>query len=349
MPPRTDDCASAEAWFREHGLPYFVDETRTEVRRRLHRSRLVLVLLVALVIGVAVGVVTGIASPSDGGSAGFTTGVSVALAVAALYALRALQTAAIARWAAGRALSSLGLLVPLATRALPMLLLFITFLFINTEVWQVADAMSPGVLAGSVLFFGLAAVFFLVSRLGEELDVVDDIVETEAVVAGCTGTPLETAARELAARRTDLGVDTQVVGLEKANLVLALVVAQAVQVLLLALAVSSFFIVFGAVAIDDTVIASWIGEQPDYPVAHLVSVQLAKVAVFLGSFSGLYFTVYAVTDATYRQQFFTEILRELERAVGVRAVYRHLRDLPHERPDDELRDAGRPAPPAPAG
>ena len=78
----------------------------------------------------------------------------------------------------------------------------------------------------------------------------------------------------------------------------------------------------------------------------MVSVQLAKVAIFLGSFSGLYFTVYAITDATYRQQFFTEILRELERAVGVRAVYRDLQD---DRREDDVTDGGRPAPPAPAG
>ena len=172
-------------------------------------------------------------------------------------------------------------------------------------------------------------MFFLVARLGEELDDVDDIVETEQVVAGCVGTPVESAARDLAARRTDLAVDTQVVGLEKANLVLALVIAQAVQVLLLSVAVSLFFMVFGSVAIDDDVIVSWIGEEPDYPLVDgFVSVQLAKVSIFLGSFSGLYFTVYAVTDAIYRQQFFTEILRELERAVGVRAVYRTVKDLP---------------------
>ena len=91
-------------------------------------------------------------------------------------------------------------------------------------------------------------------------------------------------------------------------------------------------------------ITSWIGEEPDYPVLDgFVSVQLAKVSMFLGSFSGLYFTVYAVTDATYRQQFFTEILRELERAVGVRAVYRSLRDRP------DLTAGGTPAPPGPAG
>ena len=335
---------SAEGWFLDHGLPYFVDERRDDVRRQLHRSRVVLVLAAALVLGGAAGVAVGLLREKDAGSNGFTTGLTVALIVVALYALRALQTTAIARWAGGRALGSLGLLVPLATRALPMLLLFITFLFINTEVWQVASALSPGVLGGSVLFFGLAAVFFLVSRLGEELDEVDDLDTGEEVVAACEGTPLEDIALELSGRGDDLAVDSKVVGLEKANLVLALVIAQAVQVFLLAVAVSAFFVVFGAVAIDDTVIESWIGSAPDYALGQgVVSVQLFKVAIFLGSFSGLYFTVYAITDATYRQQFFTEILRELERAVGVRAVYRDLRDRA------EVTDAGKPAPPAPAG
>jgi hypothetical protein len=349
VPPPTDARARAEAWFLGHGLPYFVDDRRAEVRRRLHRSRVVVVLVVALVLGVAAGVTVGLLADKDSGANGFTTGVTVGLVVLAVYALRALQTGTIAHWAGGRALGSLGLLVPLATRALPMLLLFITFLFINTEVWQVANALSPGVLGGSVLFFGMAAVFFLVSRLGEELDDVDDLESTEAVVAACRDTPLQDDSRELAARGEQLAVDSQVVGLEKANLVLALVIAQAVQVFLLAVAVSVFFIVFGAVAIDDDVILSWIQGKPDYLFhQHLVSVQLLKVAVFLGSFSGLYFTVYAITDATYRAQFFTEILRELERAVGVRAVYRDLQDRPDD-PEPDVRDGGRPAPPAPAG
>ena len=337
---------AAESWFNEHGLPYFVDDVRTEVRRRLHRSRVVVALLVSLGVGVAVGVVAGLVADSgQDGSVGFTAAWVVALGLVSLYALRALQTAAIARWAAGRAFASLGLLVPLVTRALPMLLLFVTFFFFGTEIWQVATYLSWGVLGGTVLFFGAAAVFFLVARLGEELEAVDDLVSTEEVVRGCIDTPLEQAARDLAAARTDLGVDSQVVGLEKANLVLALVVAQAVQVLLLSIAVALFFMVFGIVAIDQEVVKLWIGQDPTYLLPRdLLSVQLVKVSIFLGSFSGLYFTVYAVTDATYRQQFFTEILRELERAVGVRAVYRHLRDLP-----GEVTDAGTPAPPAPAG
>jgi cell wall assembly regulator SMI1 len=46
--------------------------------------------------------------------------------------------------------------------------------------------------------------------------------------------------------------------------------------------------------------------------------------VFLAAFSGLYFTVYVVTDESYRVQFFTGVLREMEKAVAVRTVYRHL-------------------------
>ena len=45
--------------------------------------------------------------------------------------------------------------------------------------------------------------------------------------------------------------------------------------------------------------------------------------------------MYAVTDETYREQFFSGVMRELERAVGVRAVYLALRDAPQGRvPED---------------
>ena len=35
------------------------------------------------------------------------------------------------------------------------------------------------------------------------------------------------------------------------------------------------------------------------------------MSVFLASFSGLYFTVYAITDEVYRREFFTVIMNEL--------------------------------------
>ena len=105
---------------------------------------------------------------------------------------------------------------------------------------------------------------------------------------------------------------------------------QAAQVLVLSVAVWAFFLAFGRVAIDASVVHTWVGgEAPHYWGRVLgklgFSRELLQVSIFLSAFSGLYFTVYAVTDAAYREQFFHEITHELERAVGVRAAYLALR------------------------
>jgi hypothetical protein len=329
--PLTTGAADAsEQWFLDHGLPYFVDPIREKVHARLSRARITVVLTVAGLLGSVAGAATGLWSGLV--SVGVNTGLTVALGVVVLYGVRALEAWTIGRWALRRAFGSLGMLFPLATRALPMLLLFVTFLFINTEIWQVNAALDGGLLWGVVLFFGIAATGFLVARLDEELDEFDDDVRVDDLLASTRGTPWEGAAQDLADSAADLTPYAEVTGLQKANLVLVLVVAQAVQVFLLAVAVFGFFMVFGAVAIDDSVIKAWIGHAATYPWdVKLFSLELTRVSVFLAAFSGLYFTVYAVTDETYRKQFFTAIMRELAQAVSVRIVYRE-----QHRPDRDL-------------
>jgi hypothetical protein len=314
-----------ERWFVAHGLPYFVDDIREQVHARLHRGRIALVLAVGIVLGAAAGVTVGLLTETV--SLGISTGVNVVLGWAVLYALQSLRAQVIAGWALRRAFRSLGLLLPLLTRALPMLLLFITFLFINAEVWQVSSTLDGGILWGTVLFFGVAAVLFLVPRLAEELDAFDDSIVAADLVAASKGTPLEAPAQRLIDEDIDLPEEAQVTGLQMVNLVLVLVVAQAVQVLLLAVAVFGFFMVFGAVAIDDSVIESWTAQEEVTHVLGIdaVSQELLQVSVFLAAFSGLYFTVYAITDELYRKEFFTVIMNELRRAVGARVVYRALR------------------------
>lgn len=338
--PESGQVASAEAWFVGHGLPYFVDHHRAAVARGLRRGRvsalIASVVAIAAAVGVGVGVPLGLA-------AGLGAAMSVAGALLAAYAIVALRAWLIVRWAAGRTLGSLGLLFPLITRALPLLLLFVTFLFINAEVWQVAARLDGGVLWVTVLLFGGVAIGFLLVRLPEELDRVDDEVESEQMLEACAGTPLEAAARRLADQVDRVGaVDAEVTGLQKANLVLVLLVAQALQVLLLALAVFAFFLVFGVVVMDPAVVASWTGEDL-HPLTGSIgswegarlSLELVQVSVFLAAFSGLYFTVYAITDELYRQEFFATVTRELERAVSARVAYRSLvsGDLGRRGPD----------------
>ena len=340
MPPPTDPRARAEAWFLDHGLPWFVDDVRNEVTQRLRRGRAVAVVATGIFLGLVTGLIVG--SKTTDFSLGFASGASALGGTLLVYALWALHAKLIAVWALRRAFGSLGLLLPLATRALPMLLLFITFLFINTEVWQVASGLQGGILWSAILFFVLAALGFLVPRLAQEMDLVDNL-DGDALCEATAGTPLEDAARELCEAEVDLSEGAELVGLQKVNLVTVLVIAQAVQVVLLALAVFLFFMVFGAVAIQKDVIESWIGHAPTYPPGpELVSLELMRVATFLAGFAGLYFTVVAITDATYRKEFFSVILAELQRAVGARVVYRWLKAGP-------AKDGGTPAPPAPAG
>ncbi|GAA3813465.1 hypothetical protein [Nocardioides panacisoli] len=323
MAMRSDERAAAETWFALHGLPYFVDGTRAEVARRLTPIRSLPVLLLAAVVGGAAAAAV-LATPHPSFAA--VAALGGFLLVLGGYALLALHATVIARWAFRRALRSVGLLFPLATRALPILMLFITFLFINTEVWQVASALSAGTVWGAVVFFAVVACLFMVPRLAEELDRFDDQVKADEVLEGTAGTPLDEAARRVVREGVDLPDQAQVTGLQMVNLVLVLVIAQAVQVFLLSVAVFVFFVGFGLLVIDPSVITTWVGSgHPTYPPGpHWVSSELLHVSLFLAGFSGLYFTVVAITDDLYRREFFTSIMDELARAVSMRVVYRML-------------------------
>jgi hypothetical protein len=322
-----NDVAKCEQWFDEHGLPYFVEAGHESIRRAFAARVVALWAGIALAVGLAVGAV------SRAANAPGSDAVSMALAAAALVAVvrgaRVFRVRLIAKWALAHAWEGRSLLVPLATRALPFLLLFITFLFINTEVWQVASSLSRPLLWSTVAVFVVLAVAFLAPSFDKEISRLGAEVEGERLAASCAGTPVASAAREILDEphlaREVAGIRLR--GLQRNNLLLMLFVTQAIQVVSLALIVFTFFVVFGSIAIQPDVIESWVGHAPTYETGglHLVSNELFSVAVFLSGFAGLYFTVQAVIDQNYRREFFSQIEDDLQRAIGVRKVYVALR------------------------
>ena len=318
----TGDRTAVEAWFLAHGLPYFVAEERAAARAGLRGRRLATLALVVVLLGAAVG---GLAWATE---TSYAAGPALWLTVTGLavlwYAATALHARPILGFALSRTLGSVRFLVPMASRAIPLLLVFVTFLFVNAEAWEMTTNLPFGQLWVTVLLmFGLAVLFLLV-RLPEEVDRVDDEVDDAFVVRACAGTPLEQASREVAA---DPDIDpqehAQVSGFERWNLILVLLVIQSVQVLLLSVTVFVFFMLFGSLVMETETQLSWTGRDaiPAAPFLPHVSLSLMKVSLFLASFSGFYFTVSAVTDDTYRRQFFSVVESQLERAVGMRAVY----------------------------
>ena len=322
-PGVADPVGATERWFYAHGLPYFVEAHQADVDDALGRGRLLSVLGTALVVAAAAGV--GVGLWAGDASAGVLAAMVTFGAVLVGYALVELRIWPILKWALRRTLGSLRLLFPLVTRALPLLLLFITFLFINAEVWEVTSHMDGAWLWVVVLLFSVLAVGFLLVRLPEEVDRVCAEVESSRLADQVRGTPVAESLTRLDLAHVE---PAPLHGLPRANLLIVLLIAQATQVLVLSLAVFAFFIVFGRLIMTPSVIQGWTGDDTaphDLGTSLLGSVELYQVSVFLAAFAGLYFTVYAVTDQIYRDQFFTYVSHELERAIGVRTVYRALR------------------------
>ena len=264
----------------------------------------------------------GLAWFSDEITAGPAVLLAIVLLAALWYALTALRARSIVGWALSRTSGSLRLLLPMTTRALPLLLLAITFLFINTEMWQVGGNLTVGSLWLVVLLFAALAVGFLFVRLPEEVDRADDDVDDAFLLRTCARTParrrLPRAGRRpggrpgvvrrghrLRALEPDPGADHRPARAGAAAVAVGLRVPDALR--------------------HPDHERQRDGRLADRPGPFNTSRALVQVSTFLAAFSGLYLTVSTVTDEAYREQFFGSVMRELERAVGVRAVYLALR------------------------
>lgn len=315
----TDDTlAAVERWFRSRGIPHFIDDysaTRDVFTRALPTLTAVLVLelIGALnsawawwvnlgVAGASLGALLAgwavvnrarhrpaLARPDRVGRpelAFFVLLVPVLDVVAGDQRLTAVNTLAgnlallgliylgtsyavlpILRWAAGRLWRQLADVVGLLVRAMPLLLLFVTFLFWTTEVWQVAASLDGPFLAITIALFVVVGIVFVVARILREVGALARFESWADVAALVAGTP----AGSLVPQPGVSPAGTPHLGRRQ----------------------------WGNVGL----------------------VVLLQVAGFLTAFSGFYFTVYVLTDATYRREFFDDVLVELRQAFAVRAAY----------------------------
>ena len=121
---------------------------------------------------------------------------------------------------------------------------------------------------------------------------------------------------------------------QRLNVGLVLLVGQAVQILLVTLHRHPFLLLVGMIAVTEVVRESWIGRRrnglalvhPRRRASSRSPRSCVKVAGGLASFSGLYFAVAMLTDATYREEFLDEMTAGLQSAFQVRSEYLRLRD-----------------------
>ncbi len=229
-------------------------------------------------------------------------------------------------WAARRAVAQAGLFLDTVVRVLPLLLLVITFLFVNAEVWQVAGRLRGWPYAVVLALFVGFGVLFVLSRMPALFTGLAAFDDWSAITELVDGTPA--AALAIADERAELPrgpVPVPSLGRrERLNLGLVTVFNQALQITFVAIAVYGFFVLFGYLAIPADTVGSWISGEPNVLAGRgrlVMTEELLRVAGFLAAFTGMYFTVVLSTDATYREEFAEDVAPQIRQALAVRAVY----------------------------
>jgi len=256
------------------------------------------------------------------GSAAGTAVTNTAL-LALVFGVTSYGLVPMTRWALNQVVAQLGTVTHLVARAVPLLLLFTTFLFINAEVWQVGSSLDFVSLLLVILVFFLAGTGFLVSRIPTEVAGVMDQGSAGLLADLVDGTPVA----GLIGPDDPVPVDADLSRSEWVNVVLVLLFAKGVQVALVGGLVGLFFIAFGVLTVTESTVLAWTGSVDVLTSMAIagrevaVTAELLMVSAFLAGFSAFYFAVYLVTDETYRREFFNDVVDDLHRSLGVRAVY----------------------------
>lgn len=226
-------------------------------------------------------------------------------------------------WAGWLLVRNLRDVAGLFARALPLLLLFVTFLFITEEVWRLAGGLEGpllGLLAG---LFGVVTGAFLVSRLPGEIGELETFDSAERVEGLVRGTPAEALQVEAGTLQLDAPLSRR----QWLNAGLVALLSLTLQVAFVSVVLGAFFVIFGVIAMDEALVRDWVGREPqvllgiDDASGTVLTLEHLKVALFLTTFSAFYFTVSIVTSPAYRAEFFEDVVRDLRQALAVRTVY----------------------------
>ena len=234
------------------------------------------------------------------------------------------------RWSFGQVRRQVTDVANLAMKSLPTLLIFSAFIFINAEMWQVAnDFTLPLFGMVMLLLVGIGSIFIFVSVRRLTVDLARFSTWGD-VRPRCANTPVE----EIIPADDEPAPDTPpLVRRAEWNVNLLLFVAQGIQVLLVSLVITTFYVVFGLLTVREETLLQWttVGEltyERDWAVDIAIfgtdlifTRQLLLVALFIGMFSGLNFAVQVITDDTYREEFIADMTAEVRDALAVRAVY----------------------------
>lgn len=219
----------------------------------------------------------------------------------------------------------------LVARSLPLLLLFTAFLFLNSEMWQVAADFTASFYGMILGLLTLASCGFLLVNMGEEAETLGkfDSWRDTAKQALDARSPMSELIHASPLATHDTQPPSAPLGRGAGfNIKLLLFVSQFVRFVLAGAIMGVFFVAFGLLAVRRRTIEAWVQGDVDVIdswsfLGHelVLTTELLSVVGFIATLSGLQFVVSSLTDAAYKRQFFDDIKHELNQVLAVRRFY----------------------------
>lgn len=233
------------------------------------------------------------------------------------------------RWATMQMMGQVRNVGDLMVRSLPLLLLFSMFMFFNAEMWKIADDLPNAFLAASMMVVLVVGSAFIVLRLPGELEQANQFESWPGLTDLVASTPVAEVDRSTWPNPPDIvALDRRA----RMNVSLTQFVSQSIQIALVTLALFAFYLLFGAFTVIPSTIDQWTGSDqlqifgqfPFFGGDVVFSWELIRTSLFISMVAGLQFTVQAVTESSYRDEFLSASYEQTRQALAVRAVYLHL-------------------------
>ena len=243
-------------------------------------------------------------------------------------------------WSLKHAIHQLASLPPMIAKVLPVLMVSVLFIFVNADLWKLANGLSFPRTWAVLGLMGLLAVFVVVTTSLERTarllgryrgdDIAhfteNDYEHAAALEGGIWNTAQDWVEEKKILEHRPLKVAPW------SNLIIIPMIGQIIQATFFMLLVIGFFMGFSSIAISDTTIESWMRIKPEHlkilGVDTNINAVVIKVSMIVAVFSGLSFVATTSSDEKYARSFLKPMIERIKHILIIRDIYLGLLTMP---------------------
>lgn len=262
------------------------------------------------------------------------------LIVVGIYLAIFLGVDTILGWSFKHAIHQLASLPPMIAKVLPVLMVSVLFIFVNADLWKLANRLSFPRTWAVLGLMGLLAVFVIVTTSLERTarllgryrgdDIArfsnNDYEHAAALEGGIWNTAQDWVEEQKILEHRPLKIAPW------SNLIIIPMIGQIIQATLFMLLVFGFFMGFSSIAISDTTIESWMSIKPEHlkilGVDTNINAVVIKVSMIVAVFSGLSFVATTSSDEKYARSFLKPMIERIKHILIIRDIYLGLLIMP---------------------